>query len=261
MAGDGAGARPDGRRDAGGKLKLAARQASPTLTAEVHGVRMTSESSTARQLKSHLRTYDYPCVVWDPAANGEVQFASMRQVEKIIRDQLRSGQPASVRDGLANVVFWGFRSQGICRARLRDFLCRVSEGALANAARVLPQVQGPALRQLKDLGLPQFSCVPFLSKLRMFLDPTEWVVLDNRLARIGSLSTHSILRGISRYGTTIPCTRANEVVYAAWCSLCRMWGDRIGAPAVDVERAVFQAAAANAQSAARLLGDMERLGS
>jgi len=219
---------------------------------------VTSELSTARQLKSYLRTYDYPCVVWNPAANRDVRFPSMRQVEKIIRDQLRSGQPASVRDGLANVVFWGFRSQGIYRARLRNFLCRVSQAALVNAARMLPQVQGPALRQLKDLGLPQFSCVPFLSKLRMFLDPTEWVVLDNRLARIGSLSAHSILRGVSRYGTTIPCTRANEQVYAAWCSLCRVWGDRIGAPAVDVERAVFQAAAVNAQSAATLLADMER---
>jgi hypothetical protein len=217
-----------------------------------------SEAAIVRALRAGLARYDYPPVVWDSSCDREIRLSSMRDVERVIRTQLTSGDMEAVKQGLANIVFWGFRSQPVWPSRLEDFHRRISGPALARATKELPAVRGPGLREIADLHLPQFSQVSFLSKIRMFLDPTGHVVLDKRLVSLGEVDTANLFRSVVRYGSAIPCTALNERIYARWCLLCQQWGQKTKALAVDVERAIFQIAKTDQAQAANLVAEMER---
>jgi len=204
--------------------------------------------------------YSYPCVVWDFSKRRELELESMRCVESTIREQLTSGDPDAVKHGLADVVYWGFRSQGYYKRRFSDFLTRVSAVHVEMASRLLPEVKGVALRKLKALGLPQFSNMTFLSKLRMFLDPERYVALDKHLANLALARTATMFRDLRTYKKAgIPCNERNIPVYARWCGVCRRWGQEIGLHAVDVERGVYTLAKEGPLDlAASIVAKMER---
>ena len=100
----------------------------------------------------------------------------------------------------------------------------------------------PSLSKLKALKIPEYSGVSFISKILAFLDPDQYCVLDQQLARLGAGSGASALHRL-RFGTRIDVTAHNEVVDDAWRAECR----HISAQyfrgrhrVVDVERGFFQ---------------------
>jgi hypothetical protein len=152
--------------------------------------------------------------------------------------------PSKVCDGLANVLLWGYQTMGYGLIRVEDFLKRVTADHMGSAIELFDDLaKGDRDGLLAIKQLPQFSMVPFASKLRMFLDPAAYVVLDNQLARLSEKSTFfgSGLRKSPRE-TSIRITHENASFYSRWCGLCRFASARMGderTPAVEAERAVF----------------------
>ena len=116
----------------------------------------------------------------------------------------------------------------------------------------------PGLRDLKRIGLPHFTQVTFLSKLRMFLDPVCYAALDLKLAKLRFEQPSTLLHDLKVQPTSIPVTAHNEAVYAAWCAACQALATALGRErgwrAADVERGVFHLVdTGQAALAARLL--------
>ena len=197
-------------------------------------------------LSDAIGAYDFPPVTYDFAAGREEAHATMGGVEDVIGALPRSGDAAKVKDGLSNVLYWGYARVGYRWTRIASFRSEVSGILLTRAATALANLEGPGLRAIGDLALPQCSGVPFISKIRMFLDPTAFVTLDLKLAKgLRGMSNRTILDEVhlSRKPTTIRVTSHNEDCYERWCRACRDvaagWFPGSGIRAVDVERGVF----------------------
>jgi hypothetical protein len=177
-------------------------------------------------------------------AKKQLLFKSMRQLEHRLKGDLLSNNPATVRFALANVVYWGYACTGLSDARSKRFLDTVKEQQIENAIRLFSRIEGNSLKAIKDIGLPQFSKMTLTSKLRMFLDPNNYVVLDSQLLRLKWSETKTLFQEMQRYPTEIPITRVNSRQYDKWCSVCKDTANRyysnIEAIAVDVERGIFQ---------------------
>ena len=76
---------------------------------------------------------------------------------------------------LANIVYWENINSGYCQKRIEKFLVEVKEDELEKAIELFGKIKGGSLRDIKDIGLPQFSNMSFVSKLRLFLDPENYV--------------------------------------------------------------------------------------
>ena len=163
----------------------------------------------------------------------------------------------TVRDGLSNVLYWGWAQRpGLQRARVDAFrdgvqpndprLVRFMNFVHARASRS----DAEQLRGLKSLKLPQFSQMSFTTKILMFLDPSRFAVLDLKIALVAKQCGFPFMQELKIY-TGIPITRANAACYGRWASRCREIAAKVnGTPgaraenlrAVDVERAVFSLA-------------------
>ena len=205
---------------------------------------MTLDSKDVNSLENAISRYAFPPVTYDFLTEREVRHANMREVESKIRDFLTSGRRDEVKYGLAKILYWGWaRRPGIRDHRVRRFLRNVAEEQLNEAARGLALLDGPGLRRIESLGLPEFSRMSFVSKVRMFLDPEQFVVLDRTLAGI-STAKQSTLFGELKVGTSIGITARNEAVYRRWCDLCvdaaGTYFGGTGVIAADIERGIFQ---------------------
>ncbi|SPD74227.1 conserved hypothetical protein [uncultured Desulfobacterium sp.] len=100
------------------------------------------------------------------------------------------------------------------------------------------------LNDIKEIGLPQYSGMSFISKIRMFLDPTKYVVLDQQILKMNGTTFDTVLKQI-KFGdkeTQIRISKANIAVYQQWCDKCREISHSIYSGeyrAVDVERGFF----------------------
>ena len=202
-------------------------------------------SSTLRtELWQAIQDYDFPFVTFDFMEKREIRHVSMRQVEACIWHQLHGGTSELVKDGLSNVLYWGYARTGFRWKRITDFRSKVTEQQLSDTTRLLRQFNGTGVRQLAKLGLLQFSGLSFLSKVRMFLDPANYVILDIQLLKLREQQPRTILHEVVwREGTSIRVTKKNEAVYEQWSALCRRaatdeFHDK-GIRAVDIERGVF----------------------
>ena len=108
----------------------------------------------------------------------------MLEIEAIIRSQLVSGDVTSVRDGLSNVLYWGYARTGYRGRRVQSFRQGVDEQGLNDASKLFRTIRGPAIKDIKKLKLPQFAGLSFVSKVRMFLEPADYVVLDLQLLKM-----------------------------------------------------------------------------
>ena len=170
---------------------------------------------------------------------------------------MRSRDPGAVRDGLSNVLYWGWAQKP---GRQRDRVGIFREGIQPNDPRLvrfmnfvhsMPRASQSAAEQLhalKQLKLPQFSQMSFTTKILMFLDPNRFAVLDLKIARVAKQC--GFMQELKIY-TGIPITSANAACYKRWASWCQGIAAKVngmpGAPcrdlrAVDVERAVFSLA-------------------
>jgi hypothetical protein len=195
------------------------------------------------ELALAIDNYSYPCFVKDFSKNQKNDLGSMTEVERFIGERLLSTDIERVRYGLSNVLFWGNYNSGYRDHRVNEFRAAVDSKSLIHAVHVFASLQGCAISDLKRLKLPGFGCLSFLSKLRTFLDPSGFCVIDLKLRR----DIPALKEKFKAYGqkpTSIPVTRFNEESYGWWVGLCRktalqMAGAVVRRP-VDVERGFFQ---------------------
>ena len=191
-------------------------------------------------------------------------------VEEYIDRLLHSTKQQDVVDGLSNVLYWGYAQQPGRRedriSKFRSWLCNLKKtnsnepkGKLDQFKELAEELKGhqPAgeapsggsrLLQIKKLELPEFSQMPFVSKILMFLGPKRYPVLDTKIAKAYANSFFAPLQDLTLYDTTIPITKSNADVYDTWACWCRkiarVVNDSPQSPcnhfrAVDVERALF----------------------
>ena len=92
--------------------------------------------------------------------------------------------------------------------------------------------------------MPQFSGMSFISKVRMFLAPTSYVILDQQLLKINNEPFETLLNKI-KFGkkeTQIRISKDNITVYKKWCDKCIEISNTIFNGiyrAVDIERGFF----------------------
>ena len=191
------------------------------------------------------------------------------RVEEYIGRLLHREDLQDVADGLSNVLYWGHAQQGYRNSRVSDFrswACNLKKTdpdelkcKLDRFKELAEELKGhqPAgeapsggsrLLQIKKLELPEFSQMPFVSKILMFLGPKRYPVLDTKIAKAYANSFFAPLQDLTLYDTTIPITKSNADVYDTWACWCRkiarVVNDSPQSPcnhfrAVDVERALF----------------------
>lgn len=198
-------------------------------------------------LAGAIADYDYPPFTYDFGSSKEQRWSSTHEVESEIGHLLRSSDLAQLKNGISNVLYWGYyTSRGRRDHRVRTFRTRVGNDRLEAAAHLFRTLRGPGLVQIRQLGLPGFSGGSFITKLRMFLDPTRYVVMDLNIARLKYARTPTLFRHLKwrRGDTSIRITKHNEGVYENWCEWCRrvaaMNFASSGIRAVDVERGIFR---------------------
>ncbi len=224
----------------------------------------TSDYGSA--LCTAIRKYDFPAVTCDfNAGDAEIRHADMGGVEDCIRELLISSSRKQVKDGLSNVLYWGYaNSPGRRRYRVGKFRNDVTDDQLDSFAEIAACTPPPGPIRIKKIGLPQFSGMSFITKIMMFLDPAGCPVLDMRIADAFSQSSDfPPLEGLvfrKRADTTIRVSRMNECVYRKWASWCGGIAEYVsasgsceGVRAVDVERALFTLADSDETAAWRLL--------
>jgi hypothetical protein len=217
-----------------------------------------------RELTEAIKAYDFPRVTYDFRNSIERQHDSMRGVEECVCGSLLSDDAELVKDGLSNVLYWGYARMGKRWVRVDNFRRGVTTSKLLEAQKLFRQLKGPGLIQIKKLGLPEFGGLSFVSKVRMFLDPVNYVTLDLQLMKLHSQKQPTIFRHISLRpdATTIPITRANERFYERWCCFCRRtaktYFSDANIRAVEIERAVYNLVSTNrAGVAAEILANAE----
>lgn len=196
------------------------------------------DAHAAGLLRAAIDEYSYPCVAYAFDKPRELSFNTMRELEAFVKNKLLSPDIERVKDGLSTILYWGHYRAGYRKYRVAEFCRTVTAQQLEEAREMLPRLHGAGLRQLKDLKLPEFSNVSFLSKLRMFLDPERYCVLDRKLAGVEPLASR-----LKVHSTFIPVTRQNEAQYEWWAGYCRRMARAMGSPplrAADVERGFFQ---------------------
>lgn len=194
------------------------------------------------RLEGAITDYAFPSVYFDFLSNAHVPAADMRAVETAIREELVSATFDRVRDGLSNVIYWGYAQIGYRDVRVRRFRDHVSADQLARFQNLVQAGDRIGLRSIRALRLPEFSGIAFISKVLAFLDPARYCVLDKQLLKLaGTPGDRALHRVFAR--TRISVTRANEEAYDAWRTECaaisaQYFGGRYRV--VDIERGFFQ---------------------
>lgn len=219
-----------------------------------------------------VEAYDFPAVTYDFKHGIEINHCEsdpthevkkhrecMREVEETIGSQLRCEDMDVVKVGLSNVLYWGCAGPKLQHLRwtwISKFQDGVKDYQLDRFKRVVHRLRGPGhpglvairgRRNNKTDNMPRFTMIPFVSKIRMFLDPSNYPVLDTQIAEFAN-SPSSPLYGLKMQSGI---TEGNDEVYENWASRCRQIARRINAYddspcedllAVDVERGIFHLA-------------------
>jgi hypothetical protein len=195
-------------------------------------------------LSGAIEAFGFPTDYFDFVNNAPEHFASTKDVEVRVRQALISGEPACVKDGLSNVLYWGYAQMGIRGTRIRRFREKVTLTQLNRASDLFRGLHVPSVVEIKNLGLPEFSGLSFVSKVRMFLDPGQSATLDWQILKIHQHCPTTLLAQLHiGKSTQIPITKRNSGVYEDWCrkmldiSLTYFNGRF---RAVDIERGFFE---------------------
>ena len=205
---------------------------------------MPLNSSQLKELQDAVQRYDYPKVTYDFRTKRELKHPTMREVETAIKSDLMSTHLDSVRCGIASVVYWGHRRAGYHWYRVERFLNDVTEQQVRQAMGCFHSMRGAGLGSIKRLRLREFSNMSFVSKLRMFLDPRQFVVLDQTLMELEFASNQTLFKQVKQRKTYVPITGPNERRYEEWSHLCtrasKTYFRGTDVIAVDVERGIYQ---------------------
>ncbi len=209
-----------------------------------------------KDLSDAINTYGFPATYYDFVTNTPVNATSMPAVEVTIQAMLLSVNPVIAKQGLANVLYWGYAQIGFRSTRVHKFWNNVTAAQIAEYQALVAAYGVPSLRQLKAVGMPEYSGVSFLSKIMMFLDPANYCVLDLQLAGIGLALGVRPLHGVVVHGTTIGATFHNQRIYNAWRAECMSISKIYFGGAfrvVDIERGFFQLIQSGNLHAAQLI--------
>jgi hypothetical protein len=205
-----------------------------------------------------ISAYDYPSTTYDFLEKHERRFSSVVDLEHFLKNLLLSHDMQSLKDGLSGILFWGYYRVPYRDHRVGTFRAKVSDAHLQAASGVFPTLEGNGLMRLSRLALPEFSNMAFVTKLRTFLDPDHYCVLDRKIARLAQLASR-----LKFQPTYIPINAQNERVYGWWVDACRTLASRLPMKArpIDVERGIFHLADhGEADLAERLLNEVVRCG-
>ena len=221
----------------------------------------------ARRLCAAKKAYDYPAVTcFDFDAFLQLKGRNilkkkglyekehqnnMLEVEELIRGQLLSQDIEVVKDGLSNVLYWGYaRRKGRQFDRVKIFRKGVTRDHLEKFAASLKEPYGIRLDDIQRINMPQFGkMIPFASKILMFLHPEKCPVLDNQIADFGKKFKVPGLNDLKTdTDTSIRSTSNTRVRYMQWARWCGHVAERVNSlptspckdlRAVDVERAIY----------------------
>lgn len=206
---------------------------------------MPLSTELQRTLKDAITSYNYPCVTFDFAVAREILHDSMPGVERAILSALRSDDLERVKDGLSNILCWGYARAGYRDYRVTRFRRKITPAKLSEAQQLFSRTPGPGVIEIKKLRMPEFSGMAFVSKIRMFLDPDHWVVLDRKLMKLRSTQPRTIfsVAPMPPHAVIVPITLAMVEFYESWYRLCVAIATEYFTPdgfrAVDIERGVF----------------------
>ena len=140
-------------------------------------------------------------------------------------------------------MFWGYYRIGYRDERIRRFRGNVTENqlkdfaSLVNANRMTPI-------NIRKIGLPQFSGFSFVSKILMFFDPRNLVVLDKKIMQLRDPANrdNDPITKIGEDKSGIRITENSQKHYFEWCSLCKKIATHYlkSDYAVDAERGFFK---------------------
>jgi hypothetical protein len=183
-----------------------------------------------------IKAYDYPPITYDFLGGRERRFSSMINLDHFLQDLLLSGDMRSLKDGLSGILYWGHYRAGFRDHRVISFRTTVSDVQLQNANEAIRHLDGTGLFGLKEIELPQFSNMAFITKFRTFLDPEHYCVLDSKIAKLGPLAIR-----LKRQRTYIPINTQNDRAYRLWVDTCFSLASRLQIKhrPVDVERGIF----------------------
>jgi len=188
------------------------------------------------QIIEAIGRFDYPPVTYDFLAGCELSFPSMIDLDHYLQDLLLSGAEDKLKDGLSGILYWGYYRTPYRDYRVAKFRTEITNAKLHPASTVVRMLDGSSLATLRDLRLPQFSQMAFVTKFRTFLDPERYCVLDSKIGKLKFLSCR-----LKRQRTYIPINTHNEEVYRLWVDTCGSIAARLQRKLrpVDVERSFF----------------------
>lgn len=195
------------------------------------------------KLAGAIKNYSFPSVCYDFIHNTPCRMDNMADLETLIRQELISNDWQRVKDGLSNVLYWGYAQMGIRDTRVDRFRSKINKNKAHEAASLFNRRHLPTLVEIKSIGLPEFSGVSFVSKIRMFLDPINSATLDFQIMKTQNIRPTPILSQIRIQKTQIPITAHNSDTYEDWCKKMKDIGRQYfgeNCRAVDIERGLFQ---------------------
>jgi len=202
---------------------------------------VTLTTQQVNDLETSINHYAFPPDYFDFINGTPMTARDMTVLEATINNMLLSACAQQVKYGLANVVYWGNANAGYQTHRTNKFLNGVTNQQIQQFQALVANGNIPTLQSVKQLRMPQFSGISFVSKIIAFIDPGNYCVLDLLLARLRNLPGQKALHGLT-ITTQIGVTRNNCAAYYAWCEEClainnRYYGGRYRA--VDIERGFF----------------------
>ena len=187
--------------------------------------------------------YDFPKRLYDFYNNQEIEFGAYRELEQYIQTRLKSNEPEEIKNGLSNVLYWGYYRIGYRDERIKRFRDKVTESQLKDFARLVIANRMTPIN-IKKIGLPQFSGLSFVSKILMFFDPRNFVVLDKKIMQLSDPTNRNNdpITKIGNQKSGIRITEDSQKHYIEWCNLCKKIATHYlnSDYAVDAERGFFK---------------------
>ena len=136
-----------------------------------------------------IKSYAFPVIYYDFNAGMRRSLNNMSVLEIIIKDLLLSSCLQQVKYGLANIVYWGNANAGYQMYRTNKFMDNVTNEQIRQFQALVLEGNVPTLQQIKQIKMPQFSGVSFISKIIAFIDPINYGVLDLLIAKLRNAKT------------------------------------------------------------------------
>jgi hypothetical protein len=197
------------------------------------------------QFRQAILAYSFPSVCYDFLTDQEVEAVCMTDIESIIERQLRSAQLTNIKHGLANILYWGYANVGYRWVRVNNFITNVTALQLMDFRALLANNNMPTMLDIKNIRMPEYSGMSFLSKVLMFLNPQNYCILDRQIAKLRSPNSPKALNHLSLgpTETQIRISDNNEEVYNSWRYECQQTSEDYfngNFRVVDIERGFFQ---------------------